>query len=380
MQKFATLALAMTAFAGLAVAANPGDIVFTDQNNTSIRLLSNPGGSNTLTTLVTLPGLPFGADGSQWRPAGITADANGRYYFANQDFDTAGQSRVNNGIWAVDDIFGTPSVSNFVSAPGNTYPFDVDYDPANNGLVWNQNPFRFFAGENVPDGINGSYVNTPANLQFYPENTSGPRPFYEGGVFITKDPNSNDFFATALNGGVGTGTGDSATSTLWRISPNFANPAASTITLVKDFSSDPNLVNPIRWLRGVTAVPGTSDLYITNTTTDRSGFPGAVPGVYKITLNPDGTYGGLTLINSSILLPEAIEYNPFTGKLIISAFNDANNNGLADDGKIYQMNLDGTGLEVLAEGVHARDFHIVPTPGVLALLGLGGLAAARRRR
>lgn len=379
MHKMTSITAALTVFAGLAIAANPGDIVFTDQNDTSIKLLASPGGSNTLSTLVTLPGLPFGADGSLWRPAGITADASGRYYFANQDFNTATQSHTNNGIWAIDDLFGTPTVSSFINAPQDSYPFDVDFDPANNGLVWNQNPWRF-DGESVPDGLNGTYINSPFNLQFHAENTSGPRPFYEGGVFIVKDPNSNDYFCTALNGGQGGGLGDSSTSTLWRLSPNFANPGASTLTLVKDFTSDPALSNPMRWLRGITAVPGTNDLYITNTMPDHQSFPGATAGVYKITLNPDGTYASMTLINSDILLPEAIEYNPYTGKLIISAFHDANNNGLADDGRIYQMNLDGTGLELLATGVHARDFHIIPTPGTFALLGLGGLIAARRRR
>lgn len=379
MHTFTSITAALTVFAGLAIAANPGDIVFTDQNDTSIKLLSNPGGSNTLSTLVSLPGLPFGADGSLWRPAGITADASGRYYFANQDFNSANQSHVNNGIWAVDDLFGSPTVSSFISAPQDSYPFDVDFDSANNALVWNQNPWRFDS-ESVPDGLNGSYINTPANLQFYAENTSGTRPFYEAGVFMVKDPNSDDYFCTALNGGVGAGTGDSSTSTLWRLSPNFANPGASTLTLVKDFTTDAALANPMRWLRGITAVPGSNELYITNTQADHQTFPGATPGVYKITLNPDGSYASMTLINSNILLPEAIEYNPFTGKLVIASFNDANNNGLADDGIIYQMNLDGSGLEILARNVHARDFHIVPTPGALALLGLSGLIAVRRRR
>lgn len=372
--------LVLAAIAGSAFAANPGDIVFTDQNDTSIKVLANPGGSNAVSTLVTLPGLPYGADGSGWRPAGITADANGRYYFANQDYNTTTQTRVNNGIWAVDDIFGTPVVSSFLSAPGDSYPFDVDYDAANNGLIWNQNPFRFVAGEPVPDGINGSYINTPANLQFYAENTTGSHPYYEAGVFMVKDPNSNDYFCTALNGGMGDGFSDARPSTLWRLTPNFANPGASTITLIKDMTADAALTNPMRWLRGITAVPGTHDLYVTNTNTDIQGYPGATPGVYKIVLNPDGTYASMTLVNSTIFQPEAIEYNPYTGKLVIAAFNDVNNNGLADDGRIYQMNLDGSGLEILAEGVHARDFHFVPTPGALALLGLSGLAAARRRR
>ena len=372
--------LAFAALAGTAIAANPGDIVFTENNSPSIRLLSNPGGSNTVSTLVSLPGLPFSADGSVWRPAGITADSAGRFYFANQDYNTTTQSHVNNGIWAVDDLFGSATVSSFISAPSDSFPFDIAYDAANNALVWNQNPWQYNAGESVPDGLNGSFVNTPANMQFYSENTAGARPFYEGGVFVTKDPNSDDFFCTTLNGGTGLGVGDSAPSTLWRFRPNYANPGASTLTLIKDFTADPAISNPMRWLRGVTAIPGSNDLYITNTLTDHQGNPGATTGVYRVTLNPDGTYASMTLISTDILMPEAIEYNPYTGKLIIAAYNDANNNGLPAEGRIYQMNLDGSGREILAEGVHARDFYIVPTPGALALLGMSGLIAARRRR
>lgn len=372
--------LVLAALAGTAIAANPGDIVFTDNVSPSIKLLSNPGAGNTVSTLVSFPGLPFSGDGSDWRPAGITADANGRFYFANQDYNTTTQAHVNNGIWAVDDLFGTPAVSAFVTAPSDSFPFDIAFDSTNNALVWNQNPWQYNSGESVPDGLNGSYVNAPANIQFYAENQSLPRPFYEGGVFITKDPNSNDFFCTTLNGGTGLGVGDSSPSTLWRFSPNYANPAGSTLTLIKDFTTDPAISNPMRWLRGVTAIPGTNELYITNTLTDHQGNPGATTGVYKITLNPDGTYASMTLISTAIFQPEAIEYNPYTGKLIISAYNDLNNNGLPEEGRIYQMNLDGSGLEILAEGVHARDFYIVPTPGALALLGLSGLIAARRRR
>ena len=371
--------IVIASLAGTALAVNPGDIVFTNQNNTSIQLLSNPGGSNTLSTLLTLPGLPFGASGSLWRPAGITADNHGRYYFGNQSFDQSNQTRPNNGIFAVDNLFGgAPTVSTFVGTPDTLGANDVDFDPANNGLVWVQNPFQLVANENIPDGLNGTLLSNPTNLQFYDEVTTGTRPFYEAGVFTVKDPNSNDFFVTAVNGGVGPGFSDQRASALWRLSPNYANPAASTLTLVKDFTSDPALTNPIRFLRGITAVPGTNDLYVTHTGVN--GIPDAVPGVYKITLNPDGTYGSLTLINSGIFGPEAIEYNPFTNKLVVSAFNDVNLNGFAEEGRIYQLDLDGSNLEVLAEGVHARDFHIVPAPGAAALAGLATLAALRRRR
>ena len=373
--KIAFASLVVAALAGTALAgANPGDIVFTNQNNTSISLLS--GGS--VTTLVSLPGLPFGASGSQWRPSGITADNNGRYYFGNQPFDFANQTRPNNGIFAIDGLFGgAPTVSSFVDSQ---FPFDVDFDAGSDSLVYIQNPFRFFAGEPVNDGIYGSSLAAPSNQNFFTEDTSVARPFYEAGVFLVKDPNSSDYFVTANNGGVAAGVSDDSPSTLWRFSPNFTNPAASTMTLVKDFSSDAALTNPLRHIRGVTAVPGTNELYITNNVVQTNGALGAAPGVYRVTLNPDGSYASLTLINSDILQPEAIEYNPFTGQLIVSAFNDVNSNGTAEEGRIYSLNLDGSGLTVLAEGVHARDFHIVPTPGVAALAGLAGLAGLRRRR
>lgn len=373
--------LVVAAVAGSAFAATNGDIVFTNQNNNSLSVIENPGGSNTLTQLLTLPGPAFGVSGAQWRPSGITADNSGRYYFGNDAFTTiipgVSGTRNNNAIYAVDGLFsGAPVMSTFTSAE---FPLDVDFDAGNNALQWVQNPFRFFAGEPVQDGMYGSAVVGPATQQFYAENTSGNRPYYEAGVFMTKDPNSSSFFVTALNGGVGTGFSDAAPSSIWRYTPNYATPALSTMTLVKDLTSDTALVNPIRWARGITAIPGTNDVYFTNTNADFDGNTGNTAGVYKMTLNPDGSYNSLTLV-LALFQPEAIEFNPYTNKLVISQYNDLNNNGMADDGVISQINLDGSGYEVLASGVHARDFHIVPTPGVMALAGVGGLVALRRRR
>jgi hypothetical protein len=373
--------LVVAAAAGSAMAVSNGDIVFTNQNNNSISTIANPGGSNTLTQLLTLPGPGFGVSGAAWRPSGITADNNGRYYFGNDAFTTivpgVSGTRNNNAIYAVDGLFsGAPVQSFFTDAE---FPQDVDFDAGNDSLQWVQNPFRFFAGESVQDGLYGSSVVGPATQQFFAENTSGSRPYYEAGVFMTKDPNSNSFFVTALNGGVGTGFSDAAPSSIWRYTPNYSNPALSTVTLIKDLTSDAALVNPIRWARGITAIPGTNDIYFTNTNADFSGFTGNTAGVYKITLNPDGTYNNLSLV-LPLFQPEAIEFNPYTNKLVISQFNDLNGNGQADDGLISQINLDGSGYEVLASGVHARDFHIVPTPGALALAGVGGLVALRRRR
>lgn len=373
--------IVVASLAGSAFAASNGDIVFTNQNNNSISVLENPGGSNTVTALVTLPGPGFGVSGAQWRPSGITADGNGRYYFGNDAFTVINPgvsgTRNNNGVYSIDGLFsGAPAVNLFTNAQ---FPQDVDFDAGAGSLQWVQNPFRFFAGEPVDDGLYGSPIVGPATTQFFAENTSGTRPYYEAGVFMTKDPNSNDFFVTALNGGVDPGFSDARPSTIWRYSPNYSNPALSTMTLIKDLSTDPSISNPIRWARGITTVPGTRDIYFTNTNANFDGFPGADAGVYKITLNPDGTFGTLTFV-AAVFQPEAIEFNPFTNKLVISQFNDLNNNGQADDGVISQINLDGSGYEILASGVHARDFHIIPTPGALALAGVGGLLALRRRR
>ncbi|MDX2114023.1 MAG: hypothetical protein SFZ24_00200 [Planctomycetota bacterium] len=378
-------ALSVAALAGTAFAGIGDTIVYTSFNDNSIKAVFNPGGSNTVQTLVNYGGAPFSA--GNIRLSGIAQGNNGKWYVGNGPIVAGDDNWATSAIFEVSDLFGSPTTTNFLAGSPVQNPIDVDFDATGN-LLWIQNPFRRTSpAQVVNDGIYGSSVNIPAAAAFFTETAAGARPFYEAGVYLTKDPNSSDYFVTALNGGVGLPgqpIDDDSSSTLWRLSPNFANPAASTLTLVHDFTGATQGETAVQ-IRGITAVPGTNELYVTNNV---SGFPypagqvwnGAPAGVYRITLDNNGNFLSKTLINGNILQPEAIEYNPFTGKLVISSFNDLNGNQLPEEGRIYQMNLDGSGLEVIVEGDFARDFEFVPTPGTIFVGALAGLAGLRRRR
>lgn len=376
------IGLILTAVSGLAASAfggvAPGDIVYTSFNRNAIRLISDPGGVPSTSTLVSYGGT-FGM--GSYRLSGITQAGNGNFYVGNGPIIGGDNDWDTSEILEVSNLFGVPSTTTFLSGAGADplqNPVDVVWNAAANHLLWVQNPFRRTGiGQIVNDGLYGSPIIGPSTTQFFAEDTSGPRPFYEAGVYMAPDyQNPGSYYVTSLNGGSHVAAGDDTQgSTLWRFTPNYGNPALSTLTLVADLSTT-SLGMPIAQLRGVASRPGENALYVTN----NFAYTGnAAAGVYKILLDGAGNYVDIMALNTTIVQPEAIEYNPFTGKLVIASFDNLDVNGPLDQGKIYQMNLDGSGLQVLVEDF-ARDFYIIPTPGAIALLTLGGLVALRRRR
>jgi MYXO-CTERM domain-containing protein len=69
--------------------------------------------------------------------------------------------------------------------------------------------------------------------------------------------------------------------------------------------------------------------------------------------------------------PGEIQYNKYNNKLVF---------GQVAPDTLAQINLDGSGYEVLESGVSPRGIWIVPAPGATFALGLAGLLAMRRRR
>ena len=136
----------------------------------------------------------------------------------------------------------------------------------------------------------------------------------------------------------------------------------ATPSLLVDLSNT-NLGTPLTFLGGITSAG--NDLYVADRRAD---------AVFKITLDGNGDFSSIAQVIGGLNEPENLIFNPFTGKLVIDVRDDLNNP------MIVQCNLDGTGLEVLAAGFHARGFEIVPSPATFALLGLGTVVGARRRR
>lgn len=95
-------------------------------------------------------------------------------------------------------------------------------------------------------------------------------------------------------------------------------------------------------------------------------------GIFAITEGLD-SFSGTFEIGGAPVVPETTESLLASQPFILTAFLVAQPNGLIDDGGFGDVPFgDGDTYDIW--------FHVVPTPGTLALLGLGGLAAIRRRR
>lgn len=326
-----------------------GDIIFTSQQDSSIKLISGFGPS-VATSLYT-----FGAPGDY--PAGIAKGFDGQFYVSRSRLPIPDAGA---GIVRVNDLFGSPSETPIATGNPLQNPGALMLSPNNGRLLAISNPGSAGAIRGIYDVSTAGAVSTITN-----EVPSGVG--YHGGFDLTKDPNSADFFVSAINGGAfQPPTPDGAASTLWRMSYNGGpdNYSLGATPLV-DFT---NILGPgmsLTNIRGIAAIPGTSDIFAADFVTE---------SIYKITLDGLGNYSGITFIAGGFNEPEHIIYNPWTNKLVIDE------RGGLTSSVISQINLDGTGYQVLASGDHARGFYIVPTPAGLALLPIAGLFATRRRR
>lgn len=377
------IGVALVAFAGTANAQNFGDIIFTDENTDTIFSASGFGPS--VPTALFTRGVP--ADQSRLADIVFVGDS---LYVADGG-QPAGTLPIPSPslIFRVDDLFGTPSATTIADNDRVQNPIGMTYDAQRNRLTAINNP-SLSGGQQV-SGLIGVDITGPfpTNPTFMFEDTplNDPRPHFEEGTYIINDPTGvGDFIAIGVNGGDfrgGAATTDRA-STMYRFNVNDPGDFGTTDELMIDFSSSfiapefgfdagVNLTN----VRGITNIG--NDLYVTNLTArDDSNNPLDYDGIYKVSLDGSGAPTSLELVFAMDLSsPEVIEYNPFTGKLVFAdlTYDDNGNIGI-----LAQINPDGTGFEILASGVHVRGLEFVPAPSTLALLGLGGLAAARRRR
>ncbi|MFG0325959.1 MAG: PEP-CTERM sorting domain-containing protein [Phycisphaerales bacterium JB037] len=350
--------IALIAASGAAQAQVNGEIVFTDLLTDGVWSVAPVANST--------PTLRFDYSGGQnpVRLADIVEGPGGSFYVADSAYNVIADDLRLARITRLNNLFGAATSTTINSGFPIENPIGMALSDDGQYLATiNNSPA---AQSDTIKGVLGisTTPNGFVNTMYQQGPFSDPLPTFRAGTYIVNDPNSGDYFAMTVNGGLNGGSTDSTSaSSLWRISVQDGTTLASTSTLVQDFGDNGTGFGfDITQMRGL-GVDGNGDLYMTAFERGE---------IYKMT-DPNGA-ATLSLLASGLSQPEAIEFNPFTGKLVVSLRDNLVNPS------IIQMNTDGTGIETVAEGVFARGFAFVPAPSSIALLGLGGLAATRRRR
>jgi hypothetical protein len=375
--------LAGSLLATTAMAQSPGDIVYTDVGPVGAgsyvpRIRAWFSSSATTGTLLTFPSDNGNPNQTTTRLSDIRMDPSGNFYVGNgpvqQPVSVANIKKIQN-------LFTSPVVSVFTSSNPTINPLGMAWDTRTNSLLYVNNTNMVGTVYPAQDGgINAVGAGGGAPTRIWNQGpTSGPGltlPTPALAQFLEKSPipGSDDYYVTIANGGeylVPQGTlpaNQNWSSQIYRMSFSNISPGSATLTQIVDFHGPGFTTFPgvplLTDVRGIAVKPGTNSLFVTDNFTK---------AIYEVLLNGLGNYAGLNLIyqlgpNSA---PEVIRYDPFTDTLVYSDL------GL---GTLNRVTLNGATHTVLDTGVYVRGIEIVPTPGTLALLGLGGLVAARRRR
>ena len=333
-----------------------GDILFTDEIDDEIQLLSADG--STLNTLVSF------AD-PDTRLAGITQGPLGEFYVANGPLPLPNPST--SSILKITNLFGTPNVTTLASSDPIQNPIGLEFDPVTNQLVVINNPNQTVGPVgDLFEGVLGVNTSTGATSEIWEEDPMATAPRYRDGNRLTADPNSNDFFVVSGNGGDPAMSGGSA-SVIHRLS---IDPMTNvgTMTVLADLSNvGGNLLSDVR---DITTDPA-GNIYFGDRDTNT---------IYKMTLDGMGNLDTISpFLDMGITEPGLITYDPVNDRLVFSEISLNQT-----PGKISAVNLDGTGYTVLREDVNPRTLHVVtfiPAPGTAGFLaGAFGLFATRRRR
>ncbi len=293
--------------------------------------------------------------------AGIV-QVGGSFYFNDgaANFDPA----LTSGLFRLDGAFGTPSISPVATGMPIENPIGLQWDAGRGNFITVNNPFSPIGGS--VDGILGI---TPGGTvtTVFEQDLSIPRPRYQGASRLAADPTSSSYLVTSPNGsGAVVGSGELGNgSALFRM--NIDGSLSGTQELVVDLADTAvtGLAEPLLDTAGITVNPTSGLVYLT----DRN--QGAI---YEMALDGSGAFDSIRMIIDGLNGPEEIQYDPFNDRLV---FDENFGSGL---GRISQVELDGSGLEMLVDGVDTRGIVVVPAPASLSLLALGGLAAVRRRR
>ncbi|MEO1716994.1 MAG: PEP-CTERM sorting domain-containing protein [Planctomycetota bacterium] len=377
MTRIASVA-ALIAFAGSATAQfTPGSLLYISDIGTT-------GGVDTINVLdygplTTATLFSFGPDTQDTsRRGGLAQGPDGEFYVGRSDIPVLDPSTA--VIDRVDDLFGTPSASNFASNPELQTVTGIRYDSFTDSLVVLNNPGSAFGvpqdfeGVQTYDRATGSYD----GLQV-PESFTNPGVQAVGGGLVPTGRNAGEYYFGSLNGGAGfdgslPGNGSRTSTVIARAQfNNPADPSDVTVDFVIDL--EPNATGRSEFfglLRGMATLPNGNIAFL-----DANSF-----NIWEVVLDSSGNFDSLEVLFDGTAvargdngLGRGIIYNEFTDKLNYIEF--------AGDGTqdIVEINLDGTGRTILASGIVGLNSLVaIPAPSTAALLGLGGLAAARRRR
>lgn len=426
--------VALLALAGSALAQAPGTIVFTDLSGSGStgQAIRSWAPGNTVSTHVLFPvsANDAGFNDPQLvdlRLSDIRAGANGLWYFGSGPAQVANPNS-NASIGQVYDLFGTPVVGTLTSNVPAINPLGMWYDHSRGSLLYingtNQTARGGTAFPATDGGLNAVAPGSGATTRLWNQTPNAtPTPFPNLGIFLTPSgQGNNDYYSTFANGGTyltsqsvpvaGGGTQLQPANRNWssiiaRTSIPSITTGAATQTIIADFNgvntyTDVNgqtqTLPLLTDVRGIIARPGSNELYITNMARNRivgGNLSDGAQGIWKVLLDATGSsVVGVSQIYSSIAFdPEVIRFDPFTNTLVFSELGyEADLARLSpfstyagtaaghNNGRLSRINLDGTGYTVLAQGVRVRGIDIIPTPGAMAVLGLGMVVAGRRRR
>ncbi|MEM1331005.1 MAG: PEP-CTERM sorting domain-containing protein [Planctomycetota bacterium] len=275
------------------------------------------------------------------------------------------QDTANARILRLDNLFGGATETVLASNTPVQQPAGMLFDPTTRNLITINNPgstanvnprFEGVIGVNVDDGT----VST-----IFEENPNDPAPRYfaAAGITMAAGMNPNEYFITSVNGGAGgtpTPNGESSVIVKLTVDPNTLN---GTVETVLDLTAaNTGLASDLTFTRAIEKIDGTND-YLLSDAADNA--------IYRASFDAAGNYQGISLVRDGFASAGGLKYDNTDGTIV---FYDPG----ADE--LYRISLDGSTIETLASNVEINSFVLIPAPGTAALLGLGGLVAARRRR
>ncbi|MEM9166963.1 MAG: PEP-CTERM sorting domain-containing protein [Planctomycetota bacterium] len=374
-----TRALSVAALLAFAGSVSAQDLLFvsdfTDGSADEVNLLNV--GNGTVDNLITFS--PGGQDTQRYGGLSLGLNGfNGEFYIHNSP--TPAQDPTVAEVFRIDGLLsGAPTVSSFISNDNSVQNVTgMAVDPFTNQLLISNNPPSTPSLPNSEGLLGYDLSNTANNSLLLPQDSSSPRPRFEAfGGGLVAGQNQGEFFFGTVNGGAefdpNLNPGDTRqASTIGRIQFNDAgDPTNNSSELIFDGSpSFTGLTETLSLIRGIDVLPN-GNLVFAEVRSN---------SIWELALDSNGDFAGLTRLldltgTPADEFPQRVIYNQFTGGLNFSVRDRST--GLDS---IFASDIDGSNPVELISGVRAGSLIAIPAPGSLALLGLGGLAAARRRR